>query len=82
MTSPILQDRALPAPSQRLHESLGELLHEATASGISHNDAIKAIMAWAVEQAYATGGYPHTRIVMLDVLEHILLLDITNKNAS
>ena len=82
MTSPTHQDRGSPDPLQRLNESLGELLREATASGISHNDAIKTIMAWAVDQAYVTGGYPHTRIVVLDVLEHILLLDMNNKNTS
>jgi hypothetical protein len=80
MLASILQDSTLPDASQQLHESLDELLREATASGIPQNDAIKAIMAWAVDQAYATGGYPHTRIVVLDVLEHILLHDMTNKN--
>jgi hypothetical protein len=71
-----------PDPAQQLKERLGELVHEADAMGVSHTDAIKAILTWAVEQTYATGGYPHTRLVMLDVLEHILLQEITNKNAA
>ncbi|MEJ2228498.1 MAG: hypothetical protein P8Y67_09725 [Alphaproteobacteria bacterium] len=71
-----------PDHTQRLHNSLDALVREADAMGISHTDAIKAILTWSVEQTYDTGGYPYTRLVLLDVLEHILLLDITNKNAA
>jgi hypothetical protein len=39
-------------------------------------------MAWAAGQSYMLGGYPHTRSVMLDTLETVLILELTKKTAA
>ncbi len=82
MPSPILHDPISIDATVQLNERLCELVREAVAKGASHTDVVKAILTWTVEQTYATGGYPQTRLVMLDALEHILLREITKKNAA
>ena len=62
-----------------VREVLERLLREAGEKGLDHHDVVGAVMSWAVEQAYAAGGYPQARFALLDALETVLLLDATKK---
>lgn len=63
-------------------ERLEALLREAAVREMPLNDVIRAVMAWAAEQSYAAGGYPHARVMMLDMLETVLLRDAAKKTAA
>ena len=56
-------------------DRLESLLKEAGQQGVPPHDVIKAIMAWAAQQSYAEGGYPHAKSLMLDTLEAVLILE-------
>ena len=63
-------------------ERLDGLVHEAAVAGIAQHDVIRAVMAWAAEQSYNAGGYPQARLMMLDTLETVLILDAAKKTAA
>jgi hypothetical protein len=70
------------ACSALIGNKLDALLAEAGAQGMPPHEVVRAVMTWAAEQSYQTGGYSHTKSMVLDTLETVLILDAAKKRAA
>jgi hypothetical protein len=77
-TSGSSQDSKLPNSVRWMRDQLDELVRHADALGLPEHEAVSAVLGWAAEHSYATGGYQHIRAVILDALETVLIRDIKN----